>query len=460
MSNTNKKSSLITPGYTLTFVLVTLLFFLWAFPNTLNDVLITQFKKSLQLSVAQTGLLPVALKCGYFVTSIPAGLFMQRKGYKFGLLLGLSLFALGFFLFIPASFVQQFWFFLLAIFITTSGAAFLEIGANSFVVGLGDKASSERRLNLAQSFNPIGGIAAAAAGTLFIFSGNEPSKDQISHWNPDEWGGIATYQDFLRGENMRIIPTYIVLGLLVVVIGLLIWKAKFPTLDTPQKDEKEEKGSFKSLLKFPHWWGGVISQFFYLGAQLGTWSYLILYIKQNSLLTEKQAGLFLTVNMAIFMVGRFFSTWLMKYVKPVKLMGTYALLNICLVAVAILGSDWANAKFGIGLNSCILSIPFTDLQVPIGIYALIISTFFMSLMYPTNFASGVKGLGPHAKLGASILVMSLIGGAVLTFIMARIANTAWAGEAIAPAMIIPIISYCVICWYAFHGSKPRGPIYE
>jgi FHS family L-fucose permease-like MFS transporter len=454
-----KKTSLITPGYTLTFVLVTLLFFLWAFPNTLNDVLITQFKKSLQLSISQTGLLPVALKCGYFVSSIPAGLLMQRKGYKFGLLIGLALFACGFFLFIPASLVQQFWFFLLAIFITTSGAAFLEIGANSFVVGLGDKSSSERRLNLAQSFNPIGGIAAAAAGTFFIFSGNEPTKDQIAHWDPTLWG-VDTYKDFLREENMRVIPTYIVLGILVVIIGLLIWKAKFPVLDSPKTAEKEEKGSFKALLQFPQWWGGVISQFFYLGAQLGTWSYLILYIKQNSLLTEKQAGIFLTVNMVIFMVGRFFSTWLMKYVKPVKLMGTYALINVCLVAVAILGSGWASTKFGIGLHNCVWPVPFTDLQVPVGIYALIASTFFMSLMYPTNFASGIKGLGPHAKLGASILVMSLIGGAILSFIMGRIADTNWAGEAIAPAMIIPIISYCVICWYAFVGSKPRGPVYH
>jgi FHS family L-fucose permease-like MFS transporter len=164
--------------------------------------------------------------------------------------------------------------------------------------------------------------------------------------------------------------------------------------------------------------------------------------------------------MAIFMVGRFFSTWLMKYVKPVRLMGTYALINICLVTVAIAGSSWAGAKFGIGLRDCILPIPFTDLHVPLGIYALIASTFFMSLMYPTNFASGIKGLGPHAKLGASILVMSLIGGAVLSFIMGRIADTGWAGEAIAPAMIIPIISYCVIAWYGFYGSKPRGPVYE
>ncbi|GHT42856.1 L-fucose:H+ symporter permease [Bacteroidia bacterium] len=449
-----KKTSLITPGYALTFVLITLLFFLWAFPNTLNDVLITQFKKSLELSLSQTGLLPVALKCGYFVTSIPAGLLMQRKGYKFGLLIGLTLFACGFFLFIPASLVQQFWFFLLAIFITTSGAAFLEIGANSFIVGLGDKSTSERRLNLAQSFNPIGGICAAAAGTFFIFSGNEPTKDQIAHWDPALWG-VESYKDFLREENMRVIPTYVVLGILVIIVGLLIWKAKFPALDTPKTSEKEEKGSFRALLKFPQWWGGVISQFFYLGAQLGTWSYLILYIQQNSLLTEKQAGIFLTVNMAIFMVGRFFSTWLMKYVKPVKLMGTYALINICLVTVAILGSGWASGKFGIGLHNCIWSVPFTDLQVPVGIYALIMSTFFMSLMYPTNFASGIKGLGQHTKLGASILVMSLIGGAVLSFIMGRIADTEWAGEAIAPAMIIPIISYCVICWYAFKGSKEK-----
>jgi FHS family L-fucose permease-like MFS transporter len=447
------KSRLITPGYVVTFVLITSLFFLWAWPNTLNDVLIKQFQKSLELSLTHTGFLPFALKCGYFVFSIPAGIFMQRKGYKSGILLGLCLFAIGCLLFYPAASTREYSVFLGAIFIMAGGAACLEIGANSFVVSLGDKATSERRLNLAQSFNPLGGIAAAGAGTLFIFSGNEPSAADIGAMK-----SAGTYEAFLSGENMRVFPTYLTLAAIVLVIILFVWRAKFPKIETADGSDAKTKGSFKALLKFPHWYGGIISQFFYLGAQLGTWSYLITYVQQNSAMGEKQAGAFLTANMVIFMAGRFFSTWLMKYFKPTRLMGVYALINICLVSIAILGSRWGEATFGIGLYGVSLPVPFTGVQAPVCIFALIATTFFMSLMYPTNFASGVKGLGPHAKLGASILVMSLIGGAILSFVMGRIADTGWANGQIAAALIVPIFSYCVICWYALNGSKPRGPI--
>jgi FHS family L-fucose permease-like MFS transporter len=452
--NKNKNTKLITPGYLITFVLVTCLFFLWAWPNTLNDVLIKQFQKSLELSLAQTGFLPFALKCGYFCFSIPAGLFMQRRGYKNGILVGLTMFAVGCLLFYPAAASRQYALFLGAIFVMAGGASFLEIGANTFVVSLGDKSTSERRLNLAQSFNPLGGIAAAAAGTLFIFSGVEPSASEIVNMK-----NAGTYDAFLNNENMRVFPTYLTLAVVTLIIGIFIWRAKFPQI-AAKKEQAQEKGSFKALLKYPHWYGGIVSQFFYLGAQLGTWSFLITYIQQNSEMGEKQAGAFLTANMVIFMLGRFFSTWVMKYFKPTRLMGTYAMINICLVLVAILGSKWGEMQFGIQLYNVTIPIPFTGIQAPVCIFALISTTFFMSLMYPTNFASGVKGLGPHTNLGASILVMSLIGGAILSFVMGRITATPWAMGQIAAAMIIPMLSYCVIGWYGFVGSKMRGPVYN
>lgn len=457
MKDSNKKTRLITPGYIITFVLITFLFFLWAWPNTLNDVLIKQFQKSLELSLTQTGFLPFALKCGYFCFSIPAGLFMQRKGYKTGILLGLCMFAVGCLLFYPAAASREYGLFLGAIFIMAGGASFLEIGANTFVVRLGDKSTSERRLNLAQSFNPLGGIAAAAAGTLFIFSGVEPSVSEI-----ETMKSLGTYDTFLASENMRVFPTYLTLAIITIIIAILIWRAKFPKIETPDISDStpKEKGSFRALLKYPHWYGGVISQFFYLGAQLGTWSYLITYIQQNSTMGEKQAGAFLTVNMVIFMLGRFFSTWLMRYFRPGRLMGVYAIVNICLILFAMLGSQWGQEQFGIGLYNVRLTVPFTDIQAPVCIFALIATTFFMSLMYPTNFASGVKGLGPHTNLAASILVMSLIGGAILSFVMGRIADTTWANGQIAAAMVVPMVSYCVICWYGFHGSRMRGPVYE
>jgi FHS family L-fucose permease-like MFS transporter len=174
---------------------------------------------------------------------------------------------------------------------------------------------------------------------------------------------------------------------------------------------------------------------------------------------EKQAGMFLTANMVIFMLGRFFSTWLMKYFKPTRLMGTYAIINICLVLLAILGSRWGGMQFGFKLHEVTIPVPFTAIQAPVCIFALICTTFFMSLMYPTNFASGIKGLGPNTNLGASILVMSLIGGAILSFVMGRITAAPWAMGQIAAAMVVPMISYCVICWYGFYGSRMRGPVY-
>ncbi|MDR1818247.1 MAG: sugar MFS transporter [Puniceicoccales bacterium] len=481
------KPALIAPGFGLTFVVVTALFFLWAFPNILNDVLIKQFKKALELDMAQAGFLPFALKTGYFFLAIPAGLFMQRWGYKTGILLGLGFFALGCLLFYPAACSREYIVFLGAIFIMAGGCAFLEIGANSFVVALGDKATSERRLNLAQSFNPIGGIVAATLGTVFIFSGNEPDAAKIAAMKADTSTVAAgfpnAYEQFLSDENMRVFPTYLTLAIVIAVVAAIIWKAKFPAIAAPVTDPNAKKGSIRELLRFPHWWGAIVSQFFYLGAQLGTWSFLIIYIQDNSPLGEKQAGAFLVANMVIFMVGRFLSTWLMNYVKPQKLMGIYALVNIALVAVAILGSKWAEVRFGLGLHNIAFALPagiFDSTPVPLGIYALTATTLFMSLMYPTNFASGMKGLGPNAKLGASILVMSLIGGAVLSAVIGQIgtsplalmpadaAAAAAAGatgaalkpvHAIAPGLLVPIVSYCVIAWYAFIGSRPRGPLY-
>jgi FHS family L-fucose permease-like MFS transporter len=431
------KVDFITPGYVFTFILVTLLFFLWALPNTMNDVLIKQFMKSMELSRLQAGLVQSAFKLGYFVFAIPAGLFMQRLGYKRGLIAGLILFALGCFLFRPASMTGVYIYFLGALFVIASGLSFLELGANSFITSLGDPSSSERRLNLAQAFNPIGAITGVTIGTVFIFSGNEPSALDIAGMKAE-----GTYQAFLQAENLRVGPPYIIIGVIVLIVACVIWRTKFPQIES--SGEAGHKGSFRELRKYPHWYGAIIAQFFYLGAQLGTWSYLITYVQENSPLTEKEAGGLLIVNMVIFLCGRFFATFLMKYIKPAKLMGVYALINIGLVAVVISSSAWANL---LGIH---------DLSHWFGICAMMFTTFFMSLMYPTIFASGVKGLGPNAKLGASALIMSLIGGAVLTPFMGLIADNA---GAIAPAMIIPIISYAVISWYAFRGSRVRGPVY-
>jgi len=443
MSHSNK-TALIAPGYGFTFVLITVLFFLWALPNVLNDVLIKQFQKSLELSRFEAGFIQTAIKLGYFCLAIPAGLFMQRFGYKQGILTGLVTFATGCFLFYPAASSGVYLVFLGGIFIIGGGLSFLELGANSFISGLGASSTSARRLNLAQSFNPIGGITGVTLGTLFIFSGNEPTREQIAGMKAQLTANGNAYLDFLRTENARVWPTYIIIGLLVLLVAFLISRAHFPKIET---ETDRQKGSYRKLFRYPHWYGALISQFFYLGAQLGTWSYLITYVQENSPMKEKQAGGLLVINMLIFMSGRFFATFLMKWVQATRLMGMYALINIGLIAIVIFGSKWASWT---GIH---------EVSYWFGILAMMSTTFFMSLMYPTNFASGIKGLGPHTKIGASLLIMSMIGGAVLTPVIGLIADRSWAG-AIAPGMLVPAVSYAVIAWYGFYGSRPRGPLYS
>lgn len=420
------KKSFILPGYLLTFALVTSLFFLWALPNTMNDVLIPHFMKSLELSRFKAGLIQSAFKLGYFVFALPAGLIMQRFGYRYGLVIGLILFALGCFLFWPAAIAGKYIFFLGALFVIASGLAFLELGANSLVVSMGDPSLAERRLNFAQAFNPIGAMSGVAIGTIFIFSDTDLTADQI-----EAMKAAGTFKAYLAEETMRVGPPYIGLGIIVLICAFFISRAKFPEQEV--KIIAQVKGSFAELKKYPHWYKGIMAQFFYLGAQLGTWSYFIQYVKENGGLSSKFAGAFLVGKLAAFMLGRFSSTIFMQYIQPAKLMGFYACVNICLVAIGILFPGW------------------------IGIWAIFGTSFFMSVMYPTIFASAVKGLGPNAKLGASFLVMSLIGGAVLTPFMGLIADR-W--NAIAPAMIIPLLSYVVILYYGFVGSKPSGPLYN
>ena len=376
MSHINNKAKLITPGYSFTFALVTFLFFLWALPNVLNDVLIKQFQKSLELNRMEAGLIQTAIKLGYFCLAIPAGLFMQRFGYKTGIIAGLLFFAVGCFLFYPAACSGIYFIFLCGIFVIGSGLSFLELGANSFIALLGDPSTSARRLNLAQSFNPIGGITGVSLGTLFIFSGNELTQEQIAEMKTQVTTNGNAYTDFLQVENSQVWPTYIAIGIVVLIAAFLIYKAKFP--ETSLGSESSPKGSFKVLFRYSHWRGAVVAQFFYIGAQLSTWSYLITYVQENSPLTEKQAGGLLVINMIVFMAGRFFSTWFMKWIQATKLMGIYALINIALVIIVILSSRWASWT---GIH---------DISYWIGIVAMIATTFFMSLMYPTIFASGVK----------------------------------------------------------------------
>jgi FHS family L-fucose permease-like MFS transporter len=359
---------------------------------------------------------------------MPAALVMDKYGYKAGLLAGLLLFASGCFLFWPAALAGRYGFFLGALFVIAAGLAFLETGSNSFIAILGDPAKSEQRLNLSQSFNPLGSMTGVLVGTVFIFSGKELSAPEI-----ETMKAAGTYKQYLHDEIMRVGPPYLFIGTVLLIMAFLIWRAKFPENNVKSHGSNKSTGSFSELIKYPHFLKGVLAQFFYVGAQVGTWSFLIQYTKDYMNKSEKEAGLYLTISLLAFGVGRFASTAMMKRFEPKKLMGLYGCINVLMVGLAVLVPGF------------------------IGGWALILSSFFMSLMFPTIFALGVKGLGPNTKIGASGIIMAIIGGAIWTPLMGYISDQT---HSMALAMIVPLISYIYVSYYAFLGSTPAGPLYE
>ena len=417
---------LLAAGTVLPFVLVTALFLLWGIPNNLNDILIKQFMKSFELTRFKAGLIQSAFYMGYFLLSMPAALIMRKYGYKAGLVTGLFLYSAGTFLFWPAALVRDYSFFLFALFVIASGLAFLETGSNSFIAVLGDPRTSERRLNLSQAFNPVGAVTGALIGTVFIFSGIELDPHQVSALR-----AAGKYQAYLRSETLRVVTPYLILGSVVFVWAFLILKTKFPKIaDEAETADRRPHGNSATLLRHPHFVQGVLAQFFYVGAQVGTWSYFIQYIQDYTHRPEKVAGLFLTGTLVAFGIGRFTATYLMKFIQPNRLMGIFGIINIALVSVGI-------------------SFPGR-----VGVWAVFITSFFMSLMFPTIFALGIKGLGPNTKLGGSVIIMAIIGGAVAPPAMGLIYQFT---HSMATAMAVPLLCYVFITYYSFYGSRVHVP---
>jgi FHS family L-fucose permease-like MFS transporter len=406
------------------FMLVTGLFFLWGIANNLNDILIRQFMKSFELSGLQAGLVQFAFYIGYFAFSIPAALAMRRFGYKSGLVTGLLLYGAGTFLFWPAAVVGSYWLFLFALFVIASGLGFLETGSNPLIAQMGEPESSVRRLNFSQAFNPFGSVAGVLIGTVFIFSGVELTHAQI-----DQKKLEGTYTAYLHSETLRVVPPYMVIGAVVLLWAFLIWRTPFPAVAVSRSsDSNEPQGSFRNLLHYPHFLLAVIAECCYVGAQVSTWSYFIQYVQDYTHLPEKTAGYLLTGSLAGFGVGRFFSSWAMSRVHPGTFMGLFAIINVLLVTTGILFPGW------------------------VGMWSIFVTSFFMSLMFPTIFALGLRNLGPNTKLGASLLVMSIIGGALFTLALGLVFRET---KSMALAMLVPLVCYIFVGYYAFWGSNLR-----
>jgi len=418
-----ERSAPLLPAQGITaFLLVTGLFFLWGIPNNLNDVLIRQFMKSFELSRVQAGLVQSAFYTGYFLFSVPAAFVMRRRGYKFGLMTGLLLYSAGTFLFLPAALARSYSIFLLALFVIASGLGFLETGANPLIAQMGDPESAVRRLNFSQAFNPLGAISGVLIGTFFIFSGIELKPTEIAHMR-----AAGTYNAYLQHETMRIIAPYMVLGAVVLIWALLIARTEFPVVAKQQTSlDDDQGGGYRQLLQYPHFIFSVLTLFCYEGAQVGTWSYFIQYVQDYTHQPEKIAGYFLTGSLVGFGLGRFASSQLMRTIPAHRLMGLFAVINVALVAIGIALPGW------------------------IGLWAILLTSFFMSLMFPTIFALGLNGLGKKTKSGASILVMAIIGGAVFTPLIAFVFQ---ASHSMAVAMWIPLCCYLAVFLYAFWGCR-------
>lgn len=423
-SLTEAGQPLITPGQRIPFVLVTSLFFLWGIPNNLNDVLIGQFMKSFTLSRFEAGLVQSAFYLGYFLLAMPAALLMRKAGYKAGMIVGLMLFGVGAFLFWPAALSMRYEFFLVALFVMASGLAFLETASNPFITQIGDASSAERRLNLAQAFNPLGSISGVLIGTIFIFSGIELSPQSIETSKANH-----TYEAYLRSETLRVVSPYVALGIIAFVLAAIFFLKKFPEIVAESPAIQKNEGRFSDLLKNRHFLLAVATQFMYVGAQVGTWSYFIQYVQVYTHQTQKLAGFFLTGTLIAFALGRFSSAWIMRRIPPARLMGIYAASSIVLVSLAIAFPGW------------------------IGLWAIFITSFFMSIMFPTIFALGLRGLGPNTKIGGSLLVMSIVGGAVLTPVMGLISEI---GHSVALAYAVPLAAYLCVALFSFSANSPNA----
>jgi MFS transporter, FHS family, L-fucose permease len=410
------KRALITPGYLAATVLIVGLFFMWGVANSLNDVLIPQFRKAFQLDDLGSSLVQSAFYFGYFCFAIPASLFMRRFGYRAAVLLGLCLYGVGALLFLPATHASQYYGFLIALYIIASGCAFLETSANPLMAVMGPAETSDQRLNFAQMFNPVGTMSGSFIGGLLIFSDVQHTPEELQAMAP------AALEAFRASELSAVKLPYIIIAAMVLFWAVLVAIVKFPPVDQPRGSE----GGFGGLSKFPRYWLGVFAQFAYVGAQVGVWSFLIRYTQYNFPGTlEKQAVHWLPISFAIFFAGRFVGTALMSRLNPAKLLAAFAAINVvlCLIAVAFGGHA--------------------------GLTALIASSFFMSIMFPTIFTMSLRGLGIYTKSGSAFLVMAIIGGAIFTAAMGWISRE----SSINVAYVVPAFCFAIVFLFGWVSRR-------
>ncbi len=401
----------IKPAFTdkkflLTLIFVTSLFAFWGIAISLGDVLNRHFQQVLHVSKAQSGLVQFSIFGAYFIMGIPAGLFMKRFGYKNGVLLGLTLFALGSFLFVPAANAQSFSFFRIALFVLGCGLSTLETVAHPFVASLGHQDTSDQRINFAQSFNALGTIIGPLIGSQFIFSG-------------------AAEADNVGLDKIKML--YIIIGAVIAITALLFAFVKVPPTTDPHGVITEGVNATddaipvnKKLFQHTHFVWAVIAQLFNVAAQAGTWAFFINYGHDKMGLTDSAASGYMVIFMVMMLAGRFIGTYLMRFIAPNRLLAAFALGNIlmCLLVAQSLG--WVSFA------------------------ALFMINFFFSIMFPTIFSLGIKNLGSQTQQASSFISMAVVGGAIFPIIMGKVAD-----HDVATAYYLPIICYAIIFLFAF-----------
>jgi MFS transporter, FHS family, L-fucose permease len=395
-----------------TLVFVTSLFMMWGIAITMGDVLNKHFQTVLHLTKTESAFVQFAIFGAYFVMGIPAGLFMKRFGYKNGVLLGLSLFALGAFLFIPAANTASFPFFGIALFILGCGLSTLETVAHPFVASLGDQRTSDQRINFAQSFNALGAILGPAIGSYFLLRHNTPGNVDL--------------------DSVKVL--YMVIGGVIALIAVSFSFIKVPPTTNPHVDlaavdpdaVNVDTVPGKGLFQHRHFIWAVAAQFFNVAAQSGTWAFFINYGHEQMGFSEATAGNYMVLFMGMLLMGRFVGTFLMRVIAPNRLLAAFALANILMCVVVAQGLGWPS------------------------FIALLMINFFFSIMFPTIFSLGIKNLGQHTQQASSFISMGVVGGALFPFVMGAVAE-----HDVAAAYFLPIICYLVIFLFGAKFYKVR-----
>lgn len=399
------------------FIIITSLFALWGVANDLTNPMVSAFKKVMpELSNMQASLVQFAFYFGYFFMALPAALFIRKYSYKSGIILGLCLYASGTFLFYPAAAFQNYNFFLISLWVITCGLAFLETTSNPLILALGDSETATRRLNLAQSFNPVGSLMGMIVAQQFVISAlRSDDKDSAGNLIYDTLSETAKAS--IRENDLGVISIpYIILGLVVLSIMVIIFFTKIPK--TADHDKMSISESFKKLFANKNYIQGVIAQAFYVGAQIMCWTFIFQYVDNinEGLPVDQQltASWYNISAMIIFLTGRWIGTALMRTINPSKILMLFGIGGVIFCAGAIL-------------------LPGT-----IGLYSLIGISLFMSIMFPTIYGIALKGMGDEAKIGSAGLVMAIVGGALMPVLQGSILD--WGGPGFSDVKILGFIS--------------------